>query len=91
MLVLLFGVPMNIAVGNSAFMVGLSSAGGFLGHLAAGHFDWKRALGLIPGIFLGGQIGARTSVKVDKTKTKRFFGYVLAVLAVFLAIRTALH
>lgn len=91
MLVLLFGVPMNIAVGSSAFIVGLSSAGGFLGHLAAGHFDWKRALCLIPGIFLGGQIGARTSVKVDKTKMKCFFGYVLAVLAVFLAIRTALH
>jgi len=91
MLVLLFGVPMNIAVGSSAFMVGLTASGGFLGHLAAGHFDWKIALVLIPGIFLGGQIGARTSVKVDKTKMKRFFGYVLAALAVFLIIRTALH
>ncbi|MEJ2009440.1 MAG: sulfite exporter TauE/SafE family protein [Acidobacteriota bacterium] len=91
MLVLLFGVPMNIAIGSSAFMVGLTATGGFLGHLAAGHFDWKIALALIPGIFLGGQIGARTSVRVDKTRMKRFFGYVLAVLAVFLVIRTTLH
>jgi len=48
MLVLLFGVPMNIAVGSSAFMVGLTAMGGFLGHLAAGHFNWKMALMLAP-------------------------------------------
>ena len=90
MLVLLFGVPMNIAVGSSAFMVGLTASGGFLGHLAAGHFDWKVALLLAPGMFVGAQIGARTSVKVDKTKMKRFFGYVLAVLAAFLIIRNSL-
>jgi uncharacterized protein len=91
MLVLMFGVPMNVAVGSSAFMVGLTASGGFLGHLAAGHVDWKMALILMPGIFIGAQIGARTSVKTDKTKMKRFFGYILAALAVFLVIRTALH
>jgi uncharacterized protein len=91
MLVLLFGVPMNIAVGSSAFMVGLTASGGFLGHLVAGHFDWKVALILMPGIFIGAQIGSRTSVKADKTKMKRFFGYVLAALAVFLVIRNFLH
>ncbi|MGA8184014.1 MAG: sulfite exporter TauE/SafE family protein [Terriglobia bacterium] len=91
MLVLLFGVPMNLAVGSSAFMVGLTAGGGFLGHLIAGHFDWKMALILMPGIFIGAQIGARASVKMDKTKMKRFFGYVLAALAVFLIIRNTLH
>jgi uncharacterized protein len=91
MLVLLFGLPMNIAVGSSAFMVGLTASGGFLGHLAAGHFDWRLALTLAPGIFLGAQIGARTSVKTDKKKMKQFFGYMLAALALFLIIRTALH
>jgi len=91
MMVLLFGVPMNIAVGSSAFMVGLTAIGGFLGHLAAGHVDWRMALIVVPGIFLGAQIGARTSVKIDKTKMKHFFGYVLAILAAFLIIRTSLH
>ncbi len=91
MMVLLFGVPMNIAVGSSAFMVGLTASGGFLGHLAAGHFDWEIALILVPGIFVGAQIGARTSVKVDKAWLKRFFGCVLLVLAVFLVIWTRLR
>jgi len=90
MLVLLFGIPMNIAVGSSAFMVGLTATGGFAGHLAAGHFDWRIALALVPAIFLGAQIGSRTSVKIDKSKMKTFFGYFLAVLAAFLAIRTVL-
>jgi uncharacterized membrane protein YfcA len=90
MLVLLFGVPMNIAVGSSAFMVGLTASGGFLGHMAAGHFDWKMALALAPGIFIAAQIGARTSVRVDKTKMRRFFGFMLATLAVLLVIRTVL-
>ena len=91
MLVLLFGVPMSIAIGSSAFMVGLTATGGFVGHLAAGHFDWQIALALVPAIFLGAQIGSRTSVKIDKAKMKIFFGYFLAVLAVLLVIRTALQ
>lgn len=90
MLVLMFGVPMNIAVGSSAFMVGLTATGGFLGHLTAGHFDWKTALILTPGVFIGAQAGARMSVKADKAKMKRVFGYILAALGVFLVIRTAL-
>jgi uncharacterized membrane protein YfcA len=89
MMVLLFGVPMNVAVGSSAFMVGVTASGGFLGHLIAGHFDWKVAFALAPGIFLGGQIGARQSVKINKKKMKVYFGYFLFALAAFLAARAA--
>ena len=83
-------VPMNIAVGSSAFMVGVTASGGFLGHLIAGHFDWRIAFLLAPGIFLGGQIGARQSVKIGKKKMKVYFGYFLVALSAFLLIRTAL-
>jgi len=89
MMVLLFRVPMNVAVGSSAFMVGVTASGGFLGHLKAGQCDWKIALALAPGVFLAGQLGARKSVKVDKKKMKAYFGYFLLGLAVLLAIRTA--
>ncbi len=89
MMVLLFGVPMNIAVGSSAFMVGLTASGGFLGHLKAGHVDWRVALALAPGIFVAGQIGARKAVKVDKRRMRIWFGYFLMALAAFLAARAA--
>ncbi len=58
---------MNIAVGSSAFLVGLAAIGCLLGHVAAGHSDWKMALILVPGIYMGAQIGARTTVRIDKT------------------------
>ncbi len=90
MMVLLFGVPMNIAVGSSAFMVGLTASGGFLGHLKAGHVNWPVALLLAPGIFLAGQIGARVAVKVDKKRMKIYFGWFLFALAALLVVRTAL-
>jgi uncharacterized membrane protein YfcA len=90
LMVLLLGVPMSVAVGSSAFMVGLTAAGGFLGHVAAGQLDWKVALALAPGIFLAGQIGARRGVKVDKERMKRYFGYFLLALAALLVIRTVL-
>ncbi|MGH9717585.1 MAG: sulfite exporter TauE/SafE family protein [Candidatus Acidiferrales bacterium] len=89
MMVLLFRVPMNVAVGSSAFMVGVTASGGFLGHLKAGHCDWKIALLLAPGVFLAGQVGARKSIKVDKKKMKVYFGYFLFGLAILLLIRTA--
>lgn len=90
-MVLPFDVPMNIALGSSAFVVGLTAIGGFLCHVAAGHFDRKMALVLAPGIFIGAQIGARTSVRVDKTRMKRLFGDVLAALALILVVRNPLH
>jgi uncharacterized membrane protein YfcA len=90
MMVLLFGVPISIAVGSSALMVGLTASGGFLGHLTAGQFEWKVALALAPGIFLGAQIGARCGVKLDKEHLKRYFGYFLLALALLLVVRTAL-
>lgn len=90
MMVILFGVPMELAVGSSAFMLGLTATGGFLGHLAAGHVDWSTALWLAPGIFLAGQLGARLAVGADKRRMKTFFGYFLFVLAAYLAARAAL-
>lgn len=88
MMVLLFRVPMNVAVGSSAFMVGVTASGGFLGHLKAGDCDWKIALALAPAVFLAAQIGARRSIRVDKAKLKIYFGYLLLALAVILTIRS---
>lgn len=87
MMVLLFRVPMNVAVGSTAFMVGVTASGGFLGHLKAGDCDWKMALALAPGIFLAAQIGARRSIKVEKSKLKVYGGYFLLILATILGVR----
>jgi len=88
MMVLLFGIPMEIAVGSSAFMVGLTAAGGFAGHVASGHWEWRTSLILTVAVFIGGQIGARKSVGIDKKKMKRGFGWFLFVIAMMMCVKT---
>ena len=87
MMVLLFGIPMEVAVGSSAFMVGMTAMGGFAGHVAAGHWDWRTSLVLAVAVFAGGQIGARLSVRIDRGRLKRTFGVFLLVIAAYMIAR----
>lgn len=90
MMALLFGIPMEIAVGSSAFMVGLTAAGGFAGHVASGHWDWRISLILAAAVFVGGQIGARISVGVNKQRMKAVFGYFLFAIAALMVCKAVL-
>ncbi len=87
LMVLLLGIPMDIAVGSSALMVGLTAADGFAGHLAAGHWDWKTSLMLGIAVFIGGQIGARKALSIDKKKMKKLFGWFLLMIAGLMAFK----
>lgn len=87
MLVLLFGVPMDIAVASSAFMVGLTALGGFTGHLAVGHWDWRTTLLLVLPVFLGGQIGARRSLQLKKTSLKKVYVWFLFCISILMFSR----
>ncbi len=80
-LVLLGGVPMKIAVGSSSLMIGITALTGLLGHAAAGHFDPKLALILGAAVLAGSQIGARLGVRIDKKRHKKYFGFLLIVIA----------
>jgi uncharacterized membrane protein YfcA len=90
LMVLLLGIPMDIAIGSSAFMVGLTSAGGFTGHVISGHWDWKLSLILSIAVFIGGQIGARISIRANKQKLKVAFGWFLLAIAVSMLLKAAL-
>jgi uncharacterized membrane protein YfcA len=81
MMVLALGIPMDIAVGSSALMVGLTAGGGFAGHLVNGHWDWRMSLILAVAVFAGGQIGSRLTIKLDKARLKKGFGWFLLVIA----------
>jgi uncharacterized membrane protein YfcA len=90
LMVLVLGVPMDIAVGSSAMMVGVTASGGFAGHLWHGHWNWRLSLVLAALVFVGGQIGSRLTVKLDNKKLKVGFGWFLLVIAatmVFKALR----
>ena len=87
MMVLLFGIPMDIAVGSSAMMVGVTAAGGFAGHVTSGHWDWQTSLVLAAAVFAGGQIGSRVSLGLDKKKLKKGFGWFLLIIALTMFLR----
>lgn len=85
MMVLLLHVPVDIAIATSIFMVGITAAGGFAGHVVAGHWNWKLSLLLTPGVFLGARLGAHCMLKINKEKLKRIFGVLMLILAAALS------
>jgi uncharacterized membrane protein YfcA len=80
-MVLLGGVPMKIAVGSSSLMVGITALTGLVGHAIAGHFDLKLALILGGAVLAGSQVGARLGVRIDKNRHKKYFGFLLILIA----------
>jgi uncharacterized membrane protein YfcA len=88
LMVLLFGIPVPIAIGSSAFMVGLTAAAGLLGHISAGGLDWTAALILAIPVFIGGQIGSRLSIHLNAQRLEKWFGVFVMLIAFFSVVRT---
>lgn len=86
MMVLLFGIPMDIAVATSVFMVGITAIGGFGGHLAAGHFDWKMTVAMMPGVLVCAWLGAHTMLRLKRELLQRIFAVVMFVVASALVV-----
>lgn len=86
-LMVLLGVPTEFAIGSSAFMVGVSSFSGLVGHALSGHWDVRHSVVLAVVVFLGGQIGARVSVKADQDRLKHGFGWFLLLVSALMASR----
>lgn len=87
LMVLLFGIPLPIAIGSSAFMVGLTAAAGLLGHISAGGFDWASALILAIPVFIGGQIGSRLSIHLKARRLAKLFGGFVLLIAFISMLR----
>lgn len=85
LMTLVLGIPMAIAVGTSAFMVGITALAGFAGHLAAGHWNWELCLLLVPGVLIGARIGARIMLRTKAEHLKQIFGVILIGIAALFA------
>ena len=83
-LVMLVGLPMQMAVGTSLIIIAMNSLAGFLGHAGDGSFNLA-----LTGIFtLAGLIGTFAGAKLNKRlpagKLQRVFAWFVIGLAVFL-------
>lgn len=76
------GVGMHRAVGTSLVVITVSTFVGFLNDVVRGvEYDWKLLL-LFTGIALGGVfIGARLSTRVSAPTLKKYFGYLILLVA----------
>ncbi len=87
LMVLLFRVPMPIAVGSSAFMVGLTAASGFLGHATIGNVNWHTTLFFAIPVFIGAQLGSRLSTRIKAKELKTLYGWFLLLVAFITFLR----
>jgi len=87
MLVLLFGVPLKIAIATSSLMVAITSSMGCVGHGFAGHFDPLLSIVLATLAVIGGYIGASFTIKADRAMLKRLFSAVLLMLSIWMIYR----
>ncbi len=88
-MVLLFRVPMRIAVGSSALMVGMTAMSGLVGHISVGHLRWGMHLvWAAVAVFCGAQMGSRLSHRLSTRSLQRFFGWFLIVTALVTMART---
>lgn len=81
LMILLFGIPVPIAIGSSAFMVGLTAAAGLLGHISVGGLNWMAAMLLAIPVFIGGQIGSRLSIHLKAQRLEKWFGIFIMLIA----------
>ncbi|MBF0451859.1 MAG: TSUP family transporter [Candidatus Magnetomorum sp.] len=86
-MVVLFGIPMKIAVATSSLMVPITAFSGFLGHSIAGHFDFRLALSLSLITIIGAQIGSRLSIDVDSHLLRFLFALVLSIVGLWMLLR----
>jgi len=90
LMVLACGVPMRVAIGTSSAMVAVTALMGFLGHAAAGDFNFYWAIPLMVVAVLGGVIGGKVSLKTKPNNLKKIFAYTTLIAAVFMLVNAFL-
>jgi len=86
LMVLLCGVPMEIAVGTSTAMVATTAMMGFAGHMVNGSFDPAFAFPLVIAAVAGGIIGSKCAVRSKPRNLKKIFAATNLLAAVIMAV-----
>ena len=86
-MVLLCGVPMDIAVATSTVMVAMTALSGLAGHAVHGHVDWRTAGFLAIVAIAGGLLGSRISISMNKARLKYIFGFIILLIATHILIQ----
>lgn len=88
-LVVVFGLPMQAAVGTSLLVIALASASGLAAHLATGSVDWTVAGPFAAAGIAGALAGSRLSVRVPERRLRQAFALLVVCVATFLLVWNA--
>lgn len=79
-MILFFGMPVQIAIGTSMFMIFFISLISSTTHIFLGHVVWKYVIFFVVGSYIGGTVGARTN-KLFKGKTLEWILKIIILIA----------
>jgi uncharacterized membrane protein YfcA len=83
-LVMLVGLPMQMAVGTSLIIIAMNSLAGFLGHAGDGSFNMTLTLIFTLAGLVGTFAGARLNKRLPSGKLQKVFAWFVIALAFFL-------
>ena len=83
-LVMLVGLPMQMAVGTSLVIIAMNSLAGFLGHAGDGSFNASLTVIFITAGLIGTFTGAKLNKRLPAQKLQRAFAWFVIALAFFL-------
>lgn len=86
-LVLSCRVPMKNAVATASALVAVSAFSGFIGHAAAGHFDYRIAVPVAIGGAIGGLIGGSIAIKTKPKVLKILFALTTLAAAIIMTYK----
>lgn len=86
LMVMLCGIPMEIAVGTSSAMVAATALMGFIGHSINGDFNPQLAVPLAIVAVVGGLIGSKYALKSKPKNLKKIFAFTNLLAAIVMII-----
>jgi len=86
-LVLLANLPMKMAVGTSLLIISVKSLVGFLGDVSNQEINWMFLLIFTSISVVGIFIGTYVSRFVDSNKLKKFFGWFVLIMGVYILLK----
>jgi uncharacterized membrane protein YfcA len=86
-LVLLGGLPMEVAVGTSLIVIAMSSFAGLAGHLGAVDIDWPVTLAVTAAAVIGSLVGGRLAGRIPPAALRRGFGIFIIAMAMVILVK----
>mgnify|MGYP000049960810 CR=1 FL=1 len=86
-ILVLFGVPVYVAIATSSFMLSITSLSAFASHAFLGNVRYEYLTLMVPAVIIGAQLGARFSKRAKSHTLKRVFSLMLIVNAVSMLLK----